>query len=96
LPTFLALIIISRYYDQFRQNRNIQIFLKGIRPIVIGLLFFAAYTICPITKQINNLNMLLALKIFILFCLGYILLNKSKINSFGYFFLFGLLGVFLF
>ncbi|EKE01001.1 MAG: hypothetical protein ACD_21C00246G0004 [uncultured bacterium] len=96
LPAFLILIIISRYYAQFKQNRYIQLFLKGLRPIVIGLLFFAAYTICPITKQAGELNMLIVLKTAVLFVLGYVLLSRVKINSFGYFFLFGLVGVCLF
>jgi len=96
LPAFVVLIIISRYYNQFKQNQKIQFFLAGLRPIVIGLLFFAAYTILPVAKQANNLNILLSLKIFALFGLGYFLLKKTKINSFWYFFLFGILGIFIF
>lgn len=96
LPAFLLLIFISRYYNQFKKNKNAHFFLSGLRPIIIGLLFFAAYTICPAIKQIDNFNVFLTLKITILFILGYVLLSQTKINSFGYFFLFGLLGVFLF
>jgi len=96
LPAFLALIVIARRYNQFTKNKYIQLALIGLRPIIVGLLFSAAYTIQPVIKNTTDLFSLVALKAFLAFILGYILLSKTKISPIVHFSLFAGLGIVLF
>ncbi|MDF2522532.1 MAG: Chromate transporter [Clostridiales bacterium] len=50
LPSFIIILLIARFIAQFKDNKNVESVLKGIRPVTIGLmasavLFFAEMSI---------------------------------------------------
>jgi chromate transporter len=49
LPSFIIILLITYLYNQFRKNRWFEASLKGIRPVVIGLIASAA--ILLVTKE---------------------------------------------
>ncbi len=42
LPSFIIILAICKVYEQFRKNRYFEAAMKGIRPVVIGLIASAA------------------------------------------------------
>lgn len=49
LPSFIIILLITWLYTQFKQNRWFEAALKGIRPVVLGLIASAA--ILLVTKE---------------------------------------------
>lgn len=96
LPAFLALLFIERHSVQFRSNQRIQMALGGLRPIVIGLLVSAAYSIQPAVKSVSDLSSIFTVKVFLAFIVGYILLSKTKISPMAHFSLFAVIGMIFF
>lgn len=43
LPSFLIILVIARFYQQFRDNAIIDKIFKGIRPAIVALIASAAY-----------------------------------------------------
>ncbi|MCX7747637.1 MAG: chromate transporter [Clostridia bacterium] len=96
LASFIIMALISKFYVQFKANGYISLALKGVRPIVVGILMSAAYII-GIEPMIQiDLNLLLIFVSFFLILLGYVILKYTKINVFFYIAIFGLLGFFVF
>lgn len=100
LPSFIALVYITKSYVQFKSNRYIQLALSGVRPAVIGLLVSAAYII-GIKPMISSWANFLStpqpfLKALPLFLIGYLLLKYTKINPIIFIILFGVIGIALF
>lgn len=96
LPAFLALLVIERHSEQFKSNKNIQIALSGLRPIVIGLLISASCSIQPAIKSFEDISSVFTIKAFFAFIIGYILLSKTKISPIIHFSLFAVIGMLFF
>ncbi len=45
LPSLIIIIIVTKLYDKFRTNKYVQGVLFGIRPIVVGLVLSAVFSI---------------------------------------------------
>jgi chromate transporter len=97
LPSFIALVYITKFYVQFKSNQYIQLLLSGVRPVVIGLLISAAYIIGlqPLLKTWGT-NPSPLLKALPLIIIGFLLLKHTKINPILFIILFGMIGIFLF
>ena len=98
MPSFLALVFITRFYGQFKTNATIQTALSGVRPVIIGLLVSAAYIIGlqPLVPDLSNLNWLMIVKGGLLIAAGFCLLKLVKINPILFILLFGVAGMILF
>ena len=98
LPSFIALVLISRFFNQFKSNKHLQLGLSSARPAVIGLLASAAYIIG--FQPFMNLQLSSAIypliKGVLLVAAGVIILKYTRINTFLYIVIFGILGVILF
>jgi chromate transporter len=38
LPTFLIMLVVARVFYRVRKNRHVEMFFKGLRPVLIGLI----------------------------------------------------------
>lgn len=45
LPSLVIIIVVTLLFDKFRTNRYVQGALKGIRPVVVGLILSAVFTV---------------------------------------------------
>jgi chromate transporter len=98
LPSFLILVFITRFYDQFKSNSYIQMTLSGVRPVIIGLLISAAYIIGvqPLIKDLSGTSLVMLWKAVILIVAGFGLLKLTKINPIILILLFGIAGIIFF
>lgn len=82
LPSFVSLVLVSRYYPSFKSNQYIGIALKSVRPAVIGLLAGAVYIIGlqPLIGEIKPDNILMPIKSVSLIIGGFFVLKYVKIN----------------
>lgn len=44
LPSFIIIVVIASFFIRFGQNRLVESFMRGARPAVVALLFYAAYS----------------------------------------------------
>lgn len=88
IPSFIASVIITKFYVQFKANKYISALLSGVRPAVLGLLVSAAYIIGikPLYQASNTLLSLTMFKAVILIAIGYYVLYQKnlKINTFAF------------
>ncbi|SPF36413.1 Chromate transporter family protein [Candidatus Desulfosporosinus infrequens] len=100
LPSFIASVIITKFYTQFKNNKYINALLMGVRPAVLGLLISAAYIIGikPLYQVSNTFLSLMMLKAFIVISIGYYVLNqrKLKIGTFSFIAAAAVVGMILF
>ena len=96
-PSFLILLLVARYYMQFRSNLYVKIALESVRPAVIALLIGAAYIIGvqPWIKPALRLDRRVLIAIGLM-GLGVWLLKKTKLNPLAFIALFALAGIVLF
>lgn len=82
LPSFVSLVLVSRYYPAFKSNQYIDIALKSVRPAVIGLLISAVYIIGlqPLIEEIAPPNIISVLKPASLIIGSFLVLKFTKIN----------------
>ena len=45
LPSLVIIIVVTLLFDKFRSNRYVRGALKGIRPVVVGLILSAVFTV---------------------------------------------------
>ncbi|KLU67256.1 putative chromate transport protein [Desulfosporosinus acididurans] len=82
IPSFVASVIITKFYTQFKANRYVNALLMGVRPAVLGLLLSAAYIIGlkPLYQTTHTFMSLTMLKAFIMAVAGYFVLNQKKVK----------------
>ncbi len=95
LPSFLALVLITKFYNRFQANNHIQLALRGVRPVIIALLVSAAYII-GFQPFLEHFAWLTTLKAVILTAAGYLLLKLTKISPIIFILLLAVTGVILF
>lgn len=98
LPSFFALILITRFYHRFQTNRYLQLALGSARPVVMGLLVSAAYIIgfkSLIENSAGLFSPAMAKTVFMLI-LGLALLKKSRVSPVVFIALFAVAGVIVF
>ena len=45
MPSFLIILIIARFFGSISENKYVKAFLWGVRPVVVGLILSATYSI---------------------------------------------------
>ncbi|MCR4435293.1 MAG: chromate transporter [Clostridiales bacterium] len=100
LPSFVALVFITRSYVKFKDNRYIQMLLAGVRPVVIGLLVSAVYIIGlkPVVKTWEAFlsHPLPVLKTVVLILLGFLAMMRIKANPIIFIIAFAVIGMVVF
>ncbi len=99
LPSFIALVFVTKFYVQFKSNNYIQFALSGMRPVVISLLASAVYIIGiePVfSGAIPGQTVLTAVKALGLILGGLLLQKYTKISTLLLLAIFGAAGALLF
>ncbi len=81
LPSFLVIMIIAKFMQNFNKSPLVQAAFSGIRPVVVGLIFCAILELCKLSLlnssstgySINHINIGVCLLLFLL-----MLPKKSK------------------
>ncbi len=66
LPSFLLVLLISRFYSKFKTNKYVEAALTGIRPASIGLIAFAAILLMNEQNFIDYKSILIFIAVFVL------------------------------
>ena len=45
LPSFIVILIVSRFYEAFKESKGVQGVMSGLRPCVVGLLAYSVYSV---------------------------------------------------
>ncbi|NLL56790.1 MAG: chromate transporter [Clostridiales bacterium] len=84
LPSFIIILIIAIALKNFIKNRYVQATLKGMRPVVVGLIIFTGLSLLlsvikvyPVKEEISYLSIII---IAILFVLSFIYKKIRKKN----------------
>jgi chromate transporter len=56
LPSFIIIIIIAKYFGDFRENKYVKAAFSGLRPVIVGLILSAAYSLAYPTFFGNYIN----------------------------------------
>jgi chromate transporter len=89
LPSFILVLIISYYFNRFRQNRYVEAAFTGLRPASVGLIASAALLLM---NQENFIDY----KSFLIFGAAFILTWRFKLHPILMIFLAGIAGLLLY
>lgn len=91
LPSFIIILVIAKFFFQFRENQTIEKIFLGIRPAIVALILSAVYTLMKNAKfgykriAVSILTALIIvflgispIYLIILGALGSIIINKTK------------------
>lgn len=73
LPSFILMLLISKYFLKYRQNRGVKNVFAGLRPAVVGLIAAAALVLC-------NRENFVDYKSLLIFAAAFALTLKWKLN----------------
>lgn len=73
LPSFVIMILITRYFLQHRQNASLQAAFAGQRPAIIGLIAAAALVLCDKENFVDW-------KSIVIFAVSFLLLFRFKLG----------------
>lgn len=103
MPSFILIILAIAFINKFKNNRNVQYILQGIKPATVGLMasafiFMATTALWRDSDYINWLNIDSITEHFdivgvAIFCLTYLLLKVTKLGAIKLTLLGGALGV---
>lgn len=65
LPSFILMLLVSRYFLKYRHAQAVENVFKGLRPAVIGLIAAAALVLCNGENFVDYKSVLLFLSAFI-------------------------------
>lgn len=54
LPSFIIILIIAKFFGKFSENKYVKAFLWGVRPVVVGLIVSATYSIARTNIILNE------------------------------------------
>lgn len=64
MPSFIIILIIAKFFGKFSDNKYVKAFLWGVRPVVVGLIMSATFSIAQsqlvTTTAINSAKELIA------------------------------------
>jgi chromate transporter len=89
LPSFILVLVISYYFNRFKQNRYVEAAFTGLRPASVGLIAAAALLL------MNHENFI-DYKSFLIFGAAFILTWKFKLHPILMIFLAGIAGLILY
>ena len=103
MPSFILIMLAIAFINKFKNNRNVQYILQGIKPATVGLMasafiFMATTALWRDSDSINWLNIDSITEHFdivgvAIFCLTYLLLKVTKLGAIRLTLLGGALGV---
>lgn len=103
MPSFILIMLAIAFINKFKNNRNVQYILQGIKPATVGLMasafiFMATTALWRDSDSINWLNIDSITEHFdivgvAIFCLTYLLLKVTKLGAIKLTLLGGALGV---
>ena len=73
LPSFILMLLISKYFFKYQKNRGVQNVFSGLRPAVVGLIAAAALVLC-------NKENFVDYKSLLIFAAAFALTVKWKLN----------------
>ena len=68
LPSFLIILAIALFFEQFKENRHVEAVFKGIRPAVVALIAAPCIKMA-VTAKINRQNIWIPILSTVLICL---------------------------
>ena len=88
LPSFIIILIIAKYFYNFKDNFYVQGALYGLRPAVIGLLCSSVFSIFvnnfvldkSLLLNITQITSAIDLRGIIILVISYVIYNKSKMH----------------
>lgn len=98
-PSWVIITLIARFIGDFSNNKTVQSIFVGLRPVVLGIIFSAAYSIALLSifnEGASNLVEFVNFKAFAMFVFFMIFTRKVKISPIFYVIMGGLIGVLIF
>ncbi|MDR1623625.1 MAG: chromate transporter [Tannerellaceae bacterium] len=89
LPSFILVLVISYYFNRFKQNRYVEAAFTGLRPASVGLIAAAALLLMNHENFIDS-------KSFLIFGAAFILTWEFKLHPILMIFLAGIAGLILY
>lgn len=89
LPSFILMILISKYFLKYQQNKGVQDAFKGLRPAVVGLIAAAALVLMNHENFVDVYS-------YIIFALAFILTYRYRLHPIKLIVLAGLAGLVLY
>lgn len=68
LPSFIIILAIALFFEQFKENRHVEAIFKGIRPAVVALIAAPCLKM-TVTAKINRKNIWIPILTTLLICL---------------------------
>ena len=97
-PSWVIIMIIARGLEKFKENRWVALFFTGIRPVVIGVILAAAYSLAILSFFNFEATgwAVVDIKAVLLFGVLYFMNRRFKLDPFFYLLLAGIIGILFF
>lgn len=79
LPSFIIILLISKFYDKFKDNVYIKNIMVNLKPVIIGLIIATFISLAISVFNIDITNKLIVSILIFIICLILSKLNKSTI-----------------
>lgn len=79
LPSFIIILLISKFYDKFKDNVYIKNMMVNLKPVIIGLIIATFISLAISVFNIDITNKLIVSILIFIICLILSKLNKSTI-----------------
>ncbi|MDD4141746.1 MAG: chromate transporter [Bacteroidales bacterium] len=73
IPSFIIVLLVSYYYNKYKNSKLVKSVMNGLRPVIVGLIAAAAIMLINKTTFINYGS-------WIIFALAFILIKFTKIH----------------
>lgn len=98
-PSWIIIILIARFIGDFSSNRIVQSIFVGLRPVVLGIIFSAAWSIALLSifnNGADNLIDFINFKALIMFVCLVVFTRLVKLSPIFYVIIGGLVGILIF
>lgn len=98
-PSWIIIILIARFIGDFSSNRIVQSIFVGLRPVVLGIIFSAAWSIALLSifnNGADNLIGFINFKALIMFVCLVVFTRLVKLSPIFYVIIGGLVGILIF
>lgn len=98
-PSWIIITLIARFIGDFSSNRAVQSIFVGLRPVVLGIIFSAAWSIALLSifnEGAANLIDFINFKALAMFAFFVVFTRRVKISPIFYVIIGGLIGILIF
>ncbi|MDD3027081.1 MAG: chromate transporter [Erysipelotrichaceae bacterium] len=96
-PSWVIIMIIARGMENFKDNRHVQLFFTGLRPVVIGIILAALFSIAKLSFfDFDGGGWSVDFKAVVLFGVLFGLSRRLRLHPSIYLIMAGLLGIMFF